>query len=141
MRPVLPSIQAPTLIFDRPGDTWIDSRHARYLADHVPGARLVELPGNDTLPFGPGQDELIDEVQEFLTGARHVPDPERILATVMFSDIVDSTRRAAEMGDRNWRGLLRSRRVLSGVECAENSSRHSQSCQEHYRQLHGMTIF
>ena len=106
VRPVLPSIQAPTLVLDRPADHAIDSRHARYLVDHIPGARLVELPGDQTLPFGPGQHEFIDEVQEFLTGARHVPDPERILATVMFSDIVDSTRRAAEMGDRRWRGLL-----------------------------------
>ncbi len=108
VRPVLPSIQAPTLILDRPADKWIDSRHAGYLADHVPGARLVELPGEDTLPFGPGQDALIDEVEEFLTGARHAPDAERILATIMFSDIVDSTRRAAEMGDRRWRSLLES---------------------------------
>jgi class 3 adenylate cyclase len=106
VRPVLPSIQAPTLVLDRPADTAIDSRHARYLVDHIPGARLVELPGDQTLPFGPGQREFIDEVQEFLTGARHIPDPERILATVMFTDIVDSTRRAAEMGDRRWRGLL-----------------------------------
>jgi class 3 adenylate cyclase len=106
VRPVLPTIQAPTLVLDRPADSWLDSRHARYLADHIPGARLVELPGDHTLPFGPGQDELVDEVEEFLTGARQAPDPERVLATVMFSDIVDSTRRAAEMGDRRWRGLL-----------------------------------
>jgi class 3 adenylate cyclase len=108
VRPVLPSIQAPTLVLDRPADSWIDSRHAHYLAEHIPGARLVEVPGDHTLPFGPGQDELLGEVQEFLTGARHAPDPERILATVMFSDIVDSTRRAAELGDRRWRGLLES---------------------------------
>jgi len=108
VRPVLPSIQTPTMVLDRPNDTWIDSRHARYLADHIPGARLVELPGDQTLPFGPGQDELVDEIEEFLTGARHAPDPERILATVMFSDIVDSTRKAAEMGDRKWRGVLES---------------------------------
>jgi class 3 adenylate cyclase len=108
VRPVLPSIQAPTLVLDRPEDDTVDSRHARYLAEHVPGARLLELPGDNTLPFGPGQSEFVDEVQEFLTGARHVPDPERILATVMFSDIVDSTSRAAEMGDRRWRGLLES---------------------------------
>lgn len=106
VRPVLPTIQAPTLVLDRPADTWIDSRHSRYLAEHIPGARLVELPGEHTLPFGPGQDELVDEIQEFLTGARQAPDPERILATVMFSDIVESTRRAAELGDRRWRRLL-----------------------------------
>jgi class 3 adenylate cyclase len=108
VRPVLPTIQAPTLVLDRPHDDAIDSRHARYLAEHIPGARLLELPGDNTLPFGAGQDEFVNEVQEFLTGTRHIPDPERILATVMFSDIVDSTRRAAEMGDRRWRGLLES---------------------------------
>lgn len=106
VRPLLPSIQAPTLVLHRPADTYIDVRHSRYLAKVVPGARLVELPGQHTLPFGPGQDELVDELEEFLTGARHPPDPERILATVMFADIVDSTRRAAELGDRGWRGLL-----------------------------------
>jgi class 3 adenylate cyclase len=108
VRPVLPSIQAPTLVLHRPGDEFIDIRHSRYIADHVPGAKFVELPGVHTLPFGPGQDELLDDLEEFLTGARHAPDPERILATVMFSDIVDSTRRAAEMGDRRWRGVLES---------------------------------
>jgi class 3 adenylate cyclase len=108
VRPVLPSIQAPTLVAHRPGDKFIDIRHSRYIAEHVPGAKLVELPGAYTLPFGPGQEELLDHLEEFLTGARHAPDPERILATVMFSDIVDSTRRAAEMGDRRWRGVLES---------------------------------
>jgi class 3 adenylate cyclase/pimeloyl-ACP methyl ester carboxylesterase len=108
VRPVLPSIQAPTLVLHRASDTYIDVRHSRYLAEHIPDARLVELPGDGTLPFGSGQEELIGEVEEFLTGTRHAPDPERILATVMFSDIVDSTRRAAEVGDRRWRGILES---------------------------------
>ncbi len=108
VRPLLSSIQAPTLVAHRPGDRYIDIRHSRYIAEHVPDARLVELPGEHTLPFGPGQEELVDEVEEFLTGARHAPDPERILATVMFADIVDSTRRAAELGDRSWRGVLES---------------------------------
>lgn len=108
VRPVLPSIQAPTLVLHRPADPRIDIRHSRYIAEHVPGGKLIELPGTDMLPFGPGQDELVDDLEEFLTGARHAPDPERILATVMFSDIVDSTRRAAEMGDRSWRGVLES---------------------------------
>jgi class 3 adenylate cyclase/pimeloyl-ACP methyl ester carboxylesterase len=108
VRPVLPSIQAPTLVIHRANDQFIDIRHSRYLAEHIPDSRMVELPGDSTLPFGSGEDELLGEVEEFLTGARKAPDPERILATVMFSDIVDSTRRAAEMGDRRWRGLLES---------------------------------
>ncbi len=108
VRPVLPTIQAPTLVVHRPGDTFIDIRHSRYLADHIPGARFLELPGRHTAPFGPGWERFAEEVEEFLTGARHAADPERVLATVMFGDIVDSTARAAELGDRRWRDVLES---------------------------------
>jgi class 3 adenylate cyclase len=114
VRAVLPSIQAPTLVMHRPGDKNVDIRHSRYLAEHIPGARMIELPGVHTLPFGPGQDELVAEIEEFLTGTRHAPDPERVLATVMFSDIVDSTSRAAELGDRRWRQQLESLEGLVG---------------------------
>jgi class 3 adenylate cyclase len=114
VRPVLPMIQAPTLVLHRPKDPQIDIRHSRYTAAHIPGARLIELPGEHTLPFGPGQEEWLAEVEEFLTGARHRPETERVLATVMFSDIVDSTRQAAEMGDRRWRDLLQSLEELVG---------------------------
>jgi class 3 adenylate cyclase len=116
VRPLLPSIQAPTLVLHRSGDTYIDIRHSRYVADHIPGARLVELPGTDTVLFSGEQSPLIEEVEEFLTGVRHAPDPERILATVMFSDIVDSTRRAAELGDRRWRELIESMEGAVGRE-------------------------
>jgi class 3 adenylate cyclase len=106
VRAVLPSIQAPTLVLHRPDDGLMDVRHSRYLAEHIPGARYVELPGAETLVFGSEADGELDEIEEFLTGVRPVRDPERILATVMFSDIVDSTSRAAELGDRRWRDLL-----------------------------------
>ena len=106
VRAVLPSIQAPTLVLHRPDDGLMDVRHSRYLAEHIPGARYVELPGAETLVFGSDADGELDEIEEFLTGVRPVRDPERILATVMFSDIVDSTSRAAELGDRRWRDLL-----------------------------------
>jgi class 3 adenylate cyclase len=105
-------------VLHRPADKFIDIRHSRYLADHIPGAKLVELPGEDTFPFSGNQDDLIAEIEEFLTGARHAPDPERILATVMFSDVVDSTRRAAEMGDRRWRAV---REGLEGLVMSELS--------------------
>jgi class 3 adenylate cyclase len=108
VRSVLPSIQAPTLVLSRPAATDIDIRHSRYLAEHIPNARLVELPGEHTLPFGPAQDEFADEIEEFLTGARRAPDPERVLATVMFGDIVGSTKLAARLGDRRWRDVLES---------------------------------
>ncbi len=106
VRAVLPSIQAPTLVLHRPDDGLMDVRHSRYLAERIPGARYVELPGAETLVFGSEADGELDEIEEFLTGVRPVRDPERILATVMFSDIVDSTSRAAELGDRRWRDLL-----------------------------------
>ncbi len=106
VRPVLPTIQAPTLVMHRPADPYIDVRHSRYLAAHIPGASYVELPGDDTLPFSGDTEAMLAEVEEFLTGTRHAPDPERVLATVMFSDIVGSTSRAAELGDRRWRSVL-----------------------------------
>ena len=108
IRAVLPSISVPTLVVHRAQDRFVDVRHSRYLADHIPGARYVELAGDEVFSFGSGQDSLVDEVEEFLTGARRAPHPERVLATVMFSDIVGSTQRAAELGDRRWRDVLSS---------------------------------
>jgi class 3 adenylate cyclase len=108
VRAVLPTIQAPTLVLHRTHDRFIDIRHSRYLAEHIPGARLFELEGDEAVSFGPDSGGLLDEIEEFLTGARHAADSERVLATVMFCDIVDSTQRAAEMGDRRWRHLIES---------------------------------
>ncbi len=116
VRAVLPSIQAPTLVLHRGGDRFIDPRHSRYLAEHVPGARFVELPGEEAITFGMDSDPLLDEIEEFLTGARPAVNGERILATVMFSDVVDSTARAAELGDRRWRDLLGSLNSTMGRE-------------------------
>jgi class 3 adenylate cyclase len=106
VRNVLPSIQAPTIVLHRTRDRFVDVRHARYVAAHVPGARLVELGGEDTLVPGSGELDLLDEVEEFLTGTRRARESDRILATVLFTDLVGSTRRAAELGDRAWRMLL-----------------------------------
>jgi class 3 adenylate cyclase len=116
VRAVLDSIQAPTLVLHREHDQAIDIRHSRYLAAHIPGARYVELPGDEALPFGPDSDVLLEEIEEFLTGARHVPEPERVLATVMFADITDSTSTAARLGDRRWRELIEE--LTDGVERA-----------------------
>ncbi|HKA61627.1 MAG TPA: adenylate/guanylate cyclase domain-containing protein, partial [Methylomirabilota bacterium] len=79
---------------------------ARYLVEHIPGARLVELAGADHAPWVEDTGILLDEVEEFLTGARRAPESDRILATVLFTDIVGSTERAAALGDRRWRDLL-----------------------------------
>ncbi len=116
VRAVLPTIKVPTLVMHRSGDKFIDIRHGRYLAEHIPGARLVELPGDEAMAFGGSSADELDEIEEFLTGARHTSRSERILATVMFSDIVDSTRRAAELGDRRWRELLSSIELEVGRE-------------------------
>jgi class 3 adenylate cyclase len=109
VRHVLPAIQAPTLILHRVGDKTVPVECGRYLAQHIRGARYVELSGDDHLLQAFDQetlDLLIDEIEEFVTGARPGPEPDRVLVTVMFTDIVGSTERAAAVGDRRWRELL-----------------------------------
>ena len=106
VRSVLPSIRVSTLVIHRTGDRMVRVENGRYLAEHIPGARYVELPGEDHFPFAGDTDVVLEEIQEFLTGVRPVRDPDRVLATVMFSDIVGSTERAAALGDSRWRGLL-----------------------------------
>jgi class 3 adenylate cyclase len=106
VRPVLPAIQAPTLVLYRSGDRFAGKPHAEYLAQHIPGAKLVEVPGEDNLLFVGDSEADVAEIEEFLTGARHAPESDRVLATVLFTDIVGSTERAAELGDRRWRDLL-----------------------------------
>jgi class 3 adenylate cyclase/pimeloyl-ACP methyl ester carboxylesterase len=106
IRQILPTIRVPTLILHRTGDRDMDVGGARYMAKRIPGAKYVELPGIDHLPFVGDQDSILDEVEEFLTGVRHHFEPDRVLATVLFTDIVGSTERAAALGDRRWRELL-----------------------------------
>lgn len=106
IRGVLPAIRVPTLVIHRAGDRVIPVESGRYLAEHIPGARYAEVPGDDHFPFVGDVDSLVDEVEEFLTGTRPERERNRVLATVLFTDIVDSTRRAAELGDRRWTELL-----------------------------------
>lgn len=105
VRHVLSAIRVPTLVLHRAADRAIDAENARYMAEHIPGARFVELAGGDHSYLAGDRDALLDEVEIFLTGARHVYDPERVLATVFFVDIVGSTERAAAIGDNAWREL------------------------------------
>jgi pimeloyl-ACP methyl ester carboxylesterase/class 3 adenylate cyclase len=106
VRQVLPTVRVPTLILCRTSDKVSPVAHARFMAQHIPGAKFVELPGDDHVPWIGDQDAILDEVEEFVTGARRAYEPERILTTVLFVDIVASTERAVALGDRAWRGLL-----------------------------------
>ena len=106
IRGLLGSVQAPVLVLHRTGDRIADVRASRYMAERIPGARFVELPGDDNFAYFGDQDSVVALTQEFLTGAAPVVEPDRILATVLFTDIVDSTRRAADLGDRRWHRLL-----------------------------------
>lgn len=106
VRAILPSIRVPTLVMHREGDQMMNIGHSRYLAREIPGARYVELPGVDNLILLEDPDVLISEAEEFLTGARGTREPDRVLATVLFTDLVGSTERAAELGDRRWTQLL-----------------------------------
>jgi class 3 adenylate cyclase len=105
VRHILPSVRVPTLIVHRTGDRLTLVEQGRYLAERIPDARLAELPGDDHMPFL-DSDQIIDEVEEFLTGTRHVAETDRVLATVLFTDIAGSTERAAALGDRRWRDVL-----------------------------------
>lgn len=106
LRDLLPSVQAPTLVIHRADDAMIPIEHGRELAAAIDGARFVELEGQDNSMIGGDTEAVLDEIEEFLTGTRGTVDGESVLATVLFTDVVDSTRRAAELGDRDWSDLL-----------------------------------
>jgi len=106
VRHVLPTIRVPTLVLHRNGDCNIRVGHGRYLAEHIPAAKYVELPGEDHVFYVGDTETMLGEIEEFLTGARPTPESDRVLATVLFTDIVGSTERAAALGDAGWRDLL-----------------------------------
>jgi class 3 adenylate cyclase len=122
--PLLPAIQARTLLVHRIGSALYDLASVRGAAELIPDAVYVELPGADALPYLGDSDAYLDVVQEFLTGSGGIPDPDRSLATVLFTDIVGSTHKAADLGDRRWKYLLdehhaRIRRLLDRFRGAE----------------------
>jgi class 3 adenylate cyclase/pimeloyl-ACP methyl ester carboxylesterase len=106
VRHVLSAIRVPTLVLHRTDELLVEVGCGRYMAGSIPAAKYVELPGVDHLPWVGDADAIIGEIQEFLTGAREAPAFDRVLATVMFTDIVGSTERVAELGDRRWLALL-----------------------------------
>jgi pimeloyl-ACP methyl ester carboxylesterase len=118
IRHVLPTIRVPTLVIHRTGDRDANVEEGRWIAGQIPNARFVELPGEDHIPWVGDQDAVLDEIQEFLTGVRSVPEFNRVLATVLFTDIVGSTERAAQLGDRGCRDLLDSHHALVRKELA-----------------------
>jgi class 3 adenylate cyclase len=101
----------------------INPLHSRYLAEHIPNAKLVELPGGDSLAVTGDIDPVLEEIEEFLTGERHEREPDRVLATVLFTDIVQSTERAAELGDKRWRDLLQRHDELMRAQIERNRGR------------------
>ncbi|WP_186243329.1 adenylate/guanylate cyclase domain-containing protein [Mycobacterium simulans] len=106
VRDALGRISAPTLVLHRVGSTYIPVGHGQYLAEHIAGSRLVELPGADVLYWVGDTAPMLDEIEEFVTGVRSGGEAERVLTTIVFTDIVGSTQRAAALGDDRWRDLL-----------------------------------
>ena len=106
LRDLLPSIHVPTLIIARTQHPYVPAAAGRYMAEHIEGARYAEFPGSDFWVCTEGADEILDVIEEFLTGAKPVVEVDRVLATVLFTDIVGSTTRAAELGDKRWKELL-----------------------------------
>jgi class 3 adenylate cyclase/alpha-beta hydrolase superfamily lysophospholipase len=125
VREVLPMVQVPTLVLHHTGDRVVNVNAGRYLGEHIPGAKYVELPGRDHAAWAGDVDGLLGEIEEFLTGARAAPpdDTDRVLATVLFTDVVGSTVRAVEMGDKAWRDLLERHHAVVRGELAKHRGR------------------
>jgi class 3 adenylate cyclase len=112
VRDVLPSIRAPTLVLHRAQTPFYRVEHGRYLAEHITGARLVEVPGADHFSFLGDPEPILRETERFVAGLASPPESDRQLSTVLFTDIVESTKLASELGDRRWRELLAEQRTL-----------------------------
>jgi class 3 adenylate cyclase len=123
VRDVLPTIRIPTLVMHHAGAELLPAALGRYIADHVANARYVELPGADSLIWAGGAETVVTEIQEFVTGVKPIPAPTRVLSTVLFTDIVDSTSRAGELGDERWRALLAEHDRLTRAELERGSGR------------------
>jgi class 3 adenylate cyclase len=125
VRQIVGAIRVPTLVVHAVEDRIVHVENGRFLAREIPGARYLELPGADHLPWGEHSDLVLDEIQEFLVGTRAPREPDRVLATVLFTDIVGSTARAAQIGDRRWRDML---------------EMHQQRVRHQLRRFHGREI-
>jgi class 3 adenylate cyclase len=123
VRPVLPSIRVPTLVLHSAGDRAVKIGGSRYIASVIPDAKFVQLPGSDHVFFGSDSDALLVEIQEFVTGVRPPPGADRVLATVLFADLVGSTELLARIGDERWRSLLAEFRRLVRTELGRSGGR------------------
>jgi class 3 adenylate cyclase len=123
VRDVLGQVRVPTVVAVRPAASWPGIEQARYVADHIPGARLHELPGDDAFIFGDDVDAELALFQEFVTGAAPRPPADRVLATVLFTDIVGSTERAAAVGDARWLDALQRHDDLTAAEVERHGGR------------------
>jgi class 3 adenylate cyclase len=123
VRPVLPFVRVPTLVLHRRANDVTRVGHGRYLAEHIPGARYVELDGADDLYWVGDTEAMLDEIEEFLTGVRHGAGADRTLATILITDIVSSTARVAEVGDRQWRDLLEQHNMVTRRQLARFEGR------------------
>jgi class 3 adenylate cyclase len=117
-RAVLPLVRVPTLMFHPVDDRDVNVEEGRWIAERIPNARLIELPGGDHVPYFESADAVLDATEEFLTGARPAPDADRFLATVLFTDIVNGTAKAAELGDRRWGELIEAHHAIVRRELA-----------------------
>lgn len=117
VRDVVPAIRVPTLVIHRTDDQVCHVENARFLARHIPGAKYVELPGSDHAPWA-NSEEIVAEIREFVTGVREPTEPDRVLTTVLFTDIVASTEHASRLGDRRWRDLVSGHHQLVRRELA-----------------------
>jgi class 3 adenylate cyclase len=127
VRHVVPTVHVPVLVLHRRQDRLVHVGNGRWLAEHLPNAKLVEVEGQDHNPWYERPDEILDEIQEFLTGARPAAEPTRTLATVVFTDVVDSTGTAAQLGDRRWRETLEAHQAAVRQELARFGGREVKS--------------
>ncbi len=123
VRPLLPAVSAPTLVLHREGDRYIEVGAGRYLAERIPGARYVELPGDDHMFFVGDADALLDEIEEFLTGTHQAPEGDVTMAAVLFTDIVSSTEQSARMGHRKWSALTHDHDAMVRAALARHRGR------------------
>ena len=123
VRSALPAISVPTLVMHCTGDLLYPMTHGRFVADHIDGARFLEVEGTDHFFFAENGERVADEIEEFVTGCRSGPASQRRLATVLFTDIVGSTQRSAELGDHRWRALLEAHDAVLGVQVEHHRGR------------------